>query len=168
MIQHGFDWGDEDPPHPYAVDRTHVTSTADELPEVVRLHAEGWRLMSDSPALAFLPAIWPREQRTWVPDRSTHYVKLYSSAVGFIGREPWSEEEHATVWRDQVNLLADGGVPPPPRGRLWLLRLPGEFGSMDEFIDCLIEAAKRHQVLSACTPEFIAFARREIQRLWAG
>ena len=71
------DWSD-DPPHP--IEQPELTGPArrpEELLEIQRLLSEGWELAPDAPVWVFLPAIWPRNERTWVPDRVSRTATVY-------------------------------------------------------------------------------------------
>ena len=64
---------------PYALD----FPAAEELPEVARLVRQGWRLLEGG-AHGLLPAAWPAEHRTWVPDRLPK-VALSGSSGSYWG-----------------------------------------------------------------------------------
>lgn len=162
-----FDWGESEPPHPYAPESDGTLSPAvdAELPEVVRLGADGFELAPDAPFLAFLPAVWPRGRRTWIPDRSTRYVEQYSSA-GHSARVSWSAKDHAEVWGDRVELLREAGVPEPQKDRLWLLQVPPEFGSLDDFVKRLVGRAEDTGVEVSCNRDFVEFTRRFVADAW--
>ncbi|WP_076260995.1 hypothetical protein [Intrasporangium flavum] len=97
----------------------------DDLPEVAALVAAGWHPLPAGMAgeeLALLPAVWPSEHRTWVPDRLPRFgLVSYGGDDFFVepARES-AEHEHWQLARTARSL----GLPVPPRGRLWLLRSP--------------------------------------------
>ena len=98
---------------------------ARDLPEVDALVGQGWeplaalRLGSD---VGLLPAVWPAEHRCWLHDRVPAFgVCAYGPGETYIEpdlrnpqREHWELARHAR----------SVGLPPPPPGRLWLLRSP--------------------------------------------
>ena len=98
---------------------------ASELPEVADLIAAGWHPLEDAPLYCLLPAAWPAELRTWVPDRLPR-VSMGSTTETLGGTvEPpfppdpdWPEEVDGA---DEAERL---GLPVPPTGRIWLVRSP--------------------------------------------
>lgn len=75
-----YDWGLHQPADPVAA-RT-MNEDADglepeQLPEVRERTAQGEELAPDAPMLVFLPAVWPRALRTWVPDRASRHEASY-------------------------------------------------------------------------------------------
>src|SRR6478672_12308962 len=100
---------------------------AADLPEVQALAADGWHPASDAPWDYCLPAVWPAQHRSWVPDRLPRIVA--ASCVGHDGVErqwlvPGDVEDH-DVFELRKAWAAEGcGLPAPPVGRLWLLRSP--------------------------------------------
>ncbi|HEX8001492.1 MAG TPA: hypothetical protein VF519_02225 [Mycobacteriales bacterium] len=103
-----------DEPLPTFAHVPHVT----ELPEVKALAAGGWYPLGDAPWAAPLPAVWPREHRCWVADRLPRFV------VGGGPPKPWDETDAADMAAMHDMVVEQAGLPPGPRGRLWLLRSP--------------------------------------------
>lgn len=107
---------DEDP---YAQD----FPAAAELPEVKMLVRSGWRPLESAPLYCLLPAAWPVEHRTWVPDRLPKVgmggtTDCYSSdIVPLPDDEDWHDDKPA----EQARAV---GLPEPPTDRIWLLRTP--------------------------------------------
>lgn len=93
----------------------------------------GWELAPGVPAWVFLPYIWPPDARTWVPDRSMRWeIDTALDAGGQVTTvecRPLSEEELEVQERDAAADLAAAGIPPRPRGRLWLVCPVGDFGT---------------------------------------
>jgi hypothetical protein len=85
---------------------------------VRQLLADGWLRAPTAPVWAFLPAVWPRQLRAWVPARGTWY-HAGPAALRYL---PLSIDDVADLERDAAALCAAAGVPPCPPGRLWLLR----------------------------------------------
>lgn len=109
---------------------------AEELPEVRALMAQGWRPLDDAPYTVALPAVWPPEHRCWVADRLPRVV------LGEGWAAPWSDEERDTVQRDLDGVVATCGLPPRPRGRIWLLRSPWPGIPLDDAIGAMGERAR--------------------------
>ena len=98
-------WDDRRFPHPR------------ELPEVAALERQGWYAFDDAPYHLCLPAVWPRAHR-WVRDR------LPKVSFGNDTVEPWSTADVARMAAHYGEVARECGLPPPPPGRLWLVRSP--------------------------------------------
>ena len=55
---------------------------------------------------------------------------------------PWSTADYFEMESDANWLLAECGLPARPPGRLWLLKPPPGFSSLDATLSCLVESAK--------------------------
>lgn len=103
---------------PYAAD----FPAAAELPEVQMLMRQGRRPLDGAPLHCLLPAAWPTEHRTWLPDRLPRVgmsgtTDTYGSEIVAL---PEGED-----WRDDYSEHARAaGLPDPPANRIWLLRSP--------------------------------------------
>lgn len=97
-------------------------AAAEELPEVETLVRQGWRPLHGAPLYCLLPAAWPVEHRTWVPDR------LPKVGMGGTTDTYWSDIvaiSHNEDWDDFSAEQAQAvGLPDPPVDRIWLLRSP--------------------------------------------
>ncbi|MFG2338847.1 DUF5956 family protein [Streptomyces yangpuensis] len=125
-------WDEDGTPHPLAQRRTGRSELeADRLPEMRELEALGWEPAPEDLRWVFLPYVWPPAARTWIPDRSTHWaVDTALDGHGHItGVEcaPLPEPDLRGLDREADEALAALGLPPRPRGRLWLLRPVGPF-----------------------------------------
>ncbi|MGH9010019.1 MAG: hypothetical protein ACRDYF_09265, partial [Acidimicrobiia bacterium] len=95
------------------------------LPEVAALLSAGWRVADRSPMWSFLPAVWPQGRRCWVHDRlprfswSTPRRRGHPTVI-----TPWTGDVADDLHGFATELLESVGLPPPPRGRIWLLRSP--------------------------------------------
>ena len=103
---------------PYA----HNSPAAEELPEVETLMRQGWRVLHPAPLHCLLPAAWPVQHRTWVPDRLPRVGMggsnaTYWSEVVAIPDDDWYDDHPAKNARAV-------GLPDPPPDRIWLLRSP--------------------------------------------
>lgn len=100
----------------------------------------GWELAPEAPMWVFLPYVWPPDTRTWVPDRSTRRevaTTLDSSGhMTAVECRPLPAEESETQERGAATDLTAVGIPPRPRGRLWLLRPVGDFDELDSRRAC--------------------------------
>ena len=160
------DWGVDEGPHPIAADFPGGRSPAEpgELPEVIQLAADGWELAPDAPFLVFLPAVWPRDLRTWIPDRATRYSLDWSAATNRAGRVGWTPEVRASSDVDNVATLAEAGIGAPPPGRLWLLRPPPGFASVGDVLAAADDLADRCDVAPSCSPEYVDVVAETLRR----
>ena len=144
-----------------------VAAEASQLPEVRELLGQGWELAPEAPHLGFLPAVWPRWLRTWVPDRSTHYEQRYvtNPATGetrtFTAIS--SEEELVVVERDLDSLLAHSGVTDRPRGRLWLIKPPPGFSSVDAFLQHVGQRIEDAAIPASSSVEFVQITTETLE-----
>ncbi|MEH0826287.1 MULTISPECIES: DUF5956 family protein [unclassified Micromonospora] len=106
--------------------------------------------------------MWPRQLRTWVPDRATRCETWYEQdpKTYEVLREQTvlaSRESRDEVENDNDALLADSGVAGRPRGRLWLLKPPPGFASVDGFLADLGRRTDAARIGGACSPEYVRF-----------
>ncbi|GAB3402007.1 DUF5956 family protein [Flindersiella endophytica] len=165
------DWGLGEPPHPVAgghAGRSELEPA--DLPEVRQLVGEGWELAPDAPMYVFLPAVWPAELRTWVPDRSTRYATNWrSSPSDPVSRVPWEEELRRDLEAGANRDLERVGIAPRPPDRLWLLRPPAGFARLDALLTYLaVEQAEQRGLDPSCNPAFVGFVGDELRRLGPG
>ena len=141
----------------------------DRLPEVRELAELGWELAPEAPMWVFLPYVWPTVARAWVPDRSTRWevdtVLDSDGRVTAVECRPLSEGELAVQEQDTVADLESAGIPPRPRGRLWLLRPVGRFGDLDGLLDHLCHVAEERGVETRLSAAFTALCAGELGQL---
>ncbi|MFE0578102.1 DUF5956 family protein [Streptomyces sp. NPDC058874] len=158
-------WDEDGTPHPLAQRRSGRSELeADRLPEMRELEALGWEPAPEDLRWIFLPYVWPPAARTWIPDRSTHWaVDTALDGHGHItGVEcaPLPEPDLRDLDRETDEALAALGLPPRPRGRLWLLRPVGPFTTVAAVLDHLDALAA-----AAPSPDFPSLARTELAAL---
>jgi hypothetical protein len=139
------------------------------LPEVRELVELGWVLAPEAPMWVFLPFVWPPAGRTWVPDRSTRWevdtVFDGDGRVLDVACRPVAAGERETLEDDAAADLELAGLPPRPRGRLWLLRPVGGFRDVDAVLDFLCARAEERGVLPGLSAAFVELCRRELEAL---
>ncbi|WP_412077525.1 DUF5956 family protein [Streptomyces xanthophaeus] len=163
-------WDEDGTPHPLAQRRTgRSEQEPDRLPEIRELEVLGWEQAPESTLWVFLPYVWPPADRTWIPDRSTHWaVETGLDGHGHItGVEcaPLSEADVDLLDVEADGILAELGVPPRPRGRLWLLRPVGAFPTVDAVLGHLRAVAAGRGVEERPSADFLALARTELAAL---
>lgn len=110
-----------------------------ELPEVQAAVSLGWVPAHEAPLWCFLPAVWPAAARAWLPDRRVRHSTVSSSDGGPMRRIPWSTATYAEIEADYNQLLDVCGFTPRPFGRLWLLRPPPKWVSVDALLEQVVE-----------------------------
>ncbi|MCY0961935.1 DUF5956 family protein [Streptomyces sp. H27-H5] len=159
-------WDETGSPHPLAQRRTgRSEQEPDRLPEIRELAVLGWEPAPENATWVFLPYVWPPSARTWIPDRGTHWaVESELDGRGHITRvecAPLPAEDVDLLDAESVTALADLGLPPRPRGRLWLLRPVGPFDTVDAVLDHLHRLAEDRAV-DTRTREFVTLVRTEL------
>jgi hypothetical protein len=112
-----------DTPLQLAPRKRFVHPIPEDLPEVAELVRAGWRVADQAPMWSFLPAVWPESLRCWVRDRLPRLSRSHSENESVV-ITPWTPEVGADISHHNADLLARVGFPPPPPGRIWLLRSP--------------------------------------------
>ncbi|MER5312615.1 DUF5956 family protein [Streptomyces sp. NPDC002773] len=163
-------WDVSGRPHQLAVRRSGPSELEPErLPEVRELAELGWFLAPEAPMWVFLPYVWPRNARTWVPDRSTCWEidTTFDAAGQLLGVEcrPVSAAEKEVQERDAAADLDAAGIPPRPSGRLWLLRPVGGFDDLDAVLDHLCTAAEDRDVPVELSADFARLCQKELRVL---
>ena len=126
------------------VDRRYPPTESDdplEVPAVRAARERGFEPAPEAPLWTFLPAVWPREARAWVPDTRVRHLQVACNG------EPsrtllWSTADYFEIESDANWLLAECGLPARPPGRLWLLMPPPGFASLEATLSSLLKTAK--------------------------
>ncbi|MEU6309751.1 DUF5956 family protein [Streptomyces sp. NPDC047014] len=165
-------WDEDGTPHPLALRRTGRSELEpDRLPEIRELEALGWEPAPEDLRRVFLPYVWPPAARTWIPDRSTHWaVDTALDGHGHVtGVEcaPLPEADLRGLDREADEALAALGLPPRPRGRLWLLRPVGPYPALGPLLAHLDAAATARGVDLVPSPALLALTRAELTALSA-
>ncbi|MGP3687004.1 DUF5956 family protein [Streptomyces sp. IBSNAI002] len=163
-------WDEDGTPHPLALRRTGRSELEpDRLPEVRELEVLGWEPAPEELRWAFLPYVWPPAARTWIPDRSTHWaVETSLDGHGHItGIEcaPLPDTDLNGLDGETDTALAALGLPPRPRGRLWLLRPVGPFPTLAALLARLDATAAARGTEPGLSPEFLTLVRTELAGL---
>lgn len=162
------DWGldlaesDFDAPFEWSID----TDEAEELPSVIAAARLGYEPAPEAPLYCFLPAVWPNEFRAWVRDiRIRHGMTSTSGDVH--QRTPWSTWDYFETEGDYNRFLSECGFPPRPPGRLWLLRPPPGFASLNDTLRHVSDTAEAAGLGLDFQPAFANHVTREIANLFA-
>ncbi|MGR4881355.1 DUF5956 family protein [Streptomyces sp. LARHCF249] len=163
-------WDEDGTPHPLALRRAGRSELEpDRLPEVRELEVLGWEPAPEELRWAFLPYVWPPAARTWIPDRSTHWaVETLLDGQGHITAveaAPLPEADLHDLEGETDTVLAGLGLPPRPRGRLWLLRPVGPFATVGELLGHLDALAASRGVETRACAAFLALVRAELEAL---
>ena len=164
------DWGLDLPdlvvPGTYPQDDPVDSDDPADLPVVAAARSLGWEPAHEAPLYCFLPAVWDQGARAWVHDLRVRHE--WGCRPGDDPRRrPWSTWTYAEIEADVNALLAECGLPPRPFGRVWLLRPPPGFASMDEVLDHLSDHAVAAGEEIMVTPGFVRVVAAEVRRLFA-
>jgi hypothetical protein len=161
VIQHDWGLAESEAAEAAEVDRSPLPSrNAAALPEVKALRAKGYHLVPpDQPAWVFLPAIWPPSHRVWVTDRTTRYETRWTQD-GRVSEHPWSPELEAELEADSNQTLAESGLSPRPRRRLWLVQLPAGKKDLSSYLRSLVRRGERAGLITrSSSAEWVEFVR---------
>lgn len=64
-------------------------------------------------------------------------VSIERQGLKHFFEEPFSAADRKDVDDDIDTFLRDAGIPPRPRGYVWMIRVPGTFASPEAFIDAV-------------------------------
>ncbi len=163
------DWGfdlpesDFDAPFEWSVD----TDEPEELPSVIAAARLGYEPAPEAPIYAFLPAVWPNEFRAWVRDiRIRHGMASTSEDAHVHQRTPWSTWDYFEFEDDYNQYINDCGLPPRPPGRLWLLRPPPGFASLNDTLQHFSDTATAAGLFLEAQPAYAERVSREIANLF--
>ncbi|MFC9294313.1 DUF5956 family protein [Streptomyces sp. NPDC057011] len=160
-------WDEDGTPHPLALRRTgRSEQEADRLPEIRELEVLGWEPAPEELRWAFLPYVWPPAARTWIPDRSTHWAVDTSldghGHITDVACTPLPEADLRDLDGETDAALAALGLPPRPRGRLWLLRPVGPFPTVAAVLEHLDATAAERGVRPGLSPDFLDLCAGEL------
>ena len=111
-----------------------------DLPGVRAAAALGFEPASEAPLFCFLPAIWPAGARAWIRDVRIRHGQV-SRGDGPSRRVPWSTWDYFELEEETNRLLLTCGFVPRPPGRLWLLKPPPGFDTLDAVMSHLSASA---------------------------
>lgn len=136
------------------------------VPVVQAARDQGYEPAPEAPLWCFLPAIWPGDARAWVRDTRVRHAIV--SGDGESSRQvPWSTADYADIESDTNSLLGECGIPPRPAGRLWLLKPPPNFDSVEKALDHLLATTKALGEDIVASASFAAHVDRELRRLFS-
>lgn len=138
----------------------------EDLPEVRAAVAAGWFLAPDAPMWVFLPPLWPKRARAWVPDRSTHYM-VGACTSQPSRRVPWTQDVIAEMEQNANSELERCGLPARPANRIWLLKPPPSFGGLDDVLGQLCKVAHRRGVEPIASRSMAEVAAGELEHVFA-
>jgi hypothetical protein len=135
------------------------------LPLVQAARAMGYEPAPEAPLWCFLPAIWRNDARAWVRDTRIRHQTV-SCGGKPASRVPWSTADYAEVEADTNDLLGECGLPPRPAGRVWLLRLPPGYFTLDDVMTRLMVAAEAAGADVMASARFVVHVDAELRRLF--
>ena len=141
------------------------TDDAEDLPAVQAAARLGYEPATEAPLYCFLPAIWPRESRAWVRDIRIRHAERW--ADGVTERVPWSTWDYFDIESDYNEILRTCGFPTRPAGRLWLLKPPPGFASLNEVLEHVADSNERAGLEIYPHEAFAHHVASEIDQLFA-
>jgi len=137
------------------------------LPGVRAAGALGFEPVPEAPLFCFLPAVWPGEARAWIRDARIRHGLVASAGGGHATRVPWSTWDYFETEADINRLLAECGFAPRPPGRLWLLKPPSGFGSLDAVVSHLSASATDAGLPILADRAFADHVSGEVEKIFA-
>ncbi|MFZ2015826.1 MAG: DUF5956 family protein [Nocardioides sp.] len=137
-----------------------------QLPAVQAAHEQGFEPAPEAPLWTFLPAAWPDSARAWIPDTRVRHLQMSCNEEPWR-TAPWSTADYFELEADANRLLADCGLPPRPPGRLWLLKPPEGFVSLDATLGRLLKSAEDSGLLVTADRAFVQQVLRDLDGLFA-
>lgn len=160
-------WDEPADPHPLANEFASDGPVADpglDLPEIAAMGERGWRLIEcESPGNAAFAALWQPAQRSWLPDRRVPTWEVHHD-VGRVEYRKATAEEIAQFERDFANAMEARALPPPPRGRLWFVRLPNSWQSVGDYVEDLYRRVDAEGLEEFAGSAWNDFVREQIER----
>ncbi|WP_370865769.1 DUF5956 family protein [Nocardioides agariphilus] len=165
------DWGgDTEPLHLGGIPdgRFSPTDSDDplEVPAVRAAREQGFEPAPEAPLWTFLPAVWPVVARAWIPDTRIRHMEVACDGEP-LRTLPWSSADYFELEADANRLLAECGLTSRPPGRLWLLKPPQEFVSLDATLSWLVRSAKEAGLDIVANQPFVLRVQRDLDVLFA-
>lgn len=131
------DWGFGEDPQDFGVRGRDwdpvVSDDAEDVAEVAAARRQGWFSLGDEPLWCFIPAVWPGHARAWIRDRRVRHSTVQHDREP-AERVPWTAADYFEIEAEYNRTLAAYGVPPRPGGRIWVLRPPVGYASLDDVL----------------------------------
>lgn len=163
------DWGLDEDPAWFGVrglDWVAVDSDKpDDVAEVAAARRSGYFPAHEAPMWCFLPALWPREARAWVRDRRVRHGTR-SSGAGPVERVPWTAADYADDEAGTNRFLTELGLPPRPAGRIWVLRPPTAYPTLDAVLGDLWDGWIAAGEEPMATREFVTYVAGRMHELF--
>jgi Family of unknown function (DUF5956) len=164
------DWGvDTDPARFPGTGQGLAPTDSDDphgMPAVRAAGEQGYEPAPEAPMWIFLPAVWPMDARTWLPDTRVRHKKLvcHGEPTRVV---PWSTADYFEMEADANSMLAACGLPSRPPGRFWLLKPPSAQPSLELVLDHLLISAERTGLQMLATGQFVEHVRKDLGVLFA-
>lgn len=136
-----------------------------EMPAVRAAREQGFEPAPEAPLWTFLPAVWPGVARAWIPDTRIRHKQVACDGEP-LRTLPWSTADYFEMEADANGLLVQWGVPPRPPGRLWLLKSPERFASLEATFGWLSTSAKDAGLDIMANRAFVQQVVRDLRTLF--
>lgn len=162
------DWGVDDGPSSFGSPARWepvYSDSPEDVPAVQAARSLGYVPAHEAPLWCFIPAIWPAADRAWVHDRRVRTMGRQCDD-GPLERLPWSAAVYADIENDANTLLAELGLPARPAGRIWLLRPPASYDSVQAVLDDIWAGWQAGGGQPMATRAFVEYADRRLREIF--
>gem|GEM_PF-6535601 len=141
-----------------------MSDDAQALPLAMAAQKDGFEVAPEAPLWLFLPAVWPVEARAWIRDNRIRHLR--TMVEGRWVELPWGTADYLETEADEQAILQALGLPPRPRGRVWLLRPPPGRADLNETLQLVTASAQSAEVETELTHEFLDHTARTLGALF--
>ncbi len=128
------------------------------------MRALGWHFSDcDGAGYAAFAAVWQLSRRAWLPDCRVPTWQVHH-ADGRVEHHEATGAERAEVAIDLSNALATRGLPPPPPGRMWFVRLPPGWSVLGDYLEDLYRRIDEQKLDEFAGATWLGFVRDQIRR----
>lgn len=163
------DWSAHDEPssfEPSAFDwEPAYSDESGDVQAVKAARSHGYFPVHEAPLWCFIPAIWPFQARAWVRDTRVRHLMSERNG-GPLERLPWTAADYADNENDTNALLAELGLSARPAGRIWLLRPPEPYETVQDVLDDIWAGWQASGGPAMATPEFVHYAQSRLQEIF--
>jgi len=163
------EWGGQEGPSLFGPRASEWEPVDSDRPEdvldVVAARAHGYSPAPEAPLWCFIPAIWPSAERAWVRDRRVRHLTRQGDD-GLLRRLPWTTADYADHENDTNALLVELGLTARPAGRIWLLRAPEPYETVQDLLDRIWVGWQTAGGPAMATPAFVQYTQSRLREIF--